>query len=116
MTIMVHSLVGAYAVAAEDGKRLHEEIHRIMKAEGGRINVYFDEVKVIATPFLNTAVGGLLEVMTPEELSDRINFSHLPKVGETVLRKVIENAKRFYHDPARREALDRVLWEQPDED
>lgn len=115
MTINVHDLVGPYAVAAEDGRRLHDEILKSMKAEGVRINVVFDGVAIIATPFLNVAVGGLLEQMTPEELRERINFAHLPPVGESALKKVIENAKRFYHEPARKEALERILWDLPDE-
>ena len=116
MTIKVHNLVGAFAVAAEDGRRLHEEILKNMKEEGVRINVLFDDVRVIATPFLNSAVGGLLEQMTPGELRDRINFAHLPPVGELALKKVIENAKRFYHEPDRREALDKILWDRPEDE
>jgi hypothetical protein len=74
------------------------------------IELEFNKVRVIATPFFNAAIGRLLKDVSPEELQKRISFKNLSPIGQKVLTNVVENAKQYYHgDPAAREALDRIL-------
>ena len=109
MVIKVFALSGEFAVATEDGTRLYDEMNSLL-AGTENIELDFNGVRVIATPFFNAAIGRLLKDVSPEELRKRISFNNLSPVGHQVLVKVVANAKQYYHgDPAAREALDRIL-------
>jgi hypothetical protein len=107
MTITVFTIIGEFAVAAEDGQRLYEKIVELLP-RGEHIDLDFARVRVLATPFFNAAIGRLLTEMSPEDLRRQVSFQHLPAVGQGVLSTVIENAK-YHSDPAAREALDKIL-------
>jgi STAS-like domain of unknown function (DUF4325) len=115
MTITIFDLIGEFAVAAEDGQRVYEQITAALPSQAA-IELDFSRVRVVATPFFNAAIGRLLKDVSPEDLHKRIFFKNLSTVGHQVLTKVIENAKQYYHgDPAAREALDKILIDHTEE-
>jgi hypothetical protein len=115
MTITVFEIVGEFAVAADDGQKLYELITDLLSGHE-HIDLEFNRVRVVATPFFNAAIGRLLKHVSPEDLYKRVSFKHLSSVGQQVLAKVVENAKQYYHgDPAAREALDKILIDHTEE-
>lgn len=114
MTINVFSIVGEFAVAADDGQRMYDEMTDKL-GSADLLELDFTGVRVIATPFFNVAIGRLLKDLEPEELKRRVVFKNLVLVGHDVLAKVIENSKQYYHNPAARKALDSILADHADD-
>jgi hypothetical protein len=108
MTLAVHSLVGPVCMTLQDGERVFEKIHPELKA-GRAVELDFAGVGVSASPFFNAAIGRLLQDIKPEALNNLLRISNLNDVGMTVLRRVIENSKEYYSNPALRDALDEIL-------
>jgi hypothetical protein len=114
MTINVRSIIGEFAVAADDGQRMFQKMTTLL-GSADVIELDFTGVRVIATPFFNAAIGRLLKDLPPEELHRKVTFSNLVPVGHDVLARVIENSKQYYSDPGAREALDRILADHTEE-
>src|SRR4051794_8999111 len=108
MEIRVAETIGPYGVAGDDGERLYALIHPALQ-EGVHVVVDFEGVTVLASPFLNAAIGRLLADIPAERLNAQLAIRHLPPSGAGTLQGVIENAHTYYTDPAARRALDDAL-------
>jgi hypothetical protein len=109
----VASLVGKYSMTSDDGETVYELIHPALKA-GQPTELDFAGVEVVASPFLNNAVGRLLEDTSPADLNRLLTIMNMSAPTLHLLRKVIENAKRYYSDPAARRAQDAVIQDVED--
>ena len=97
--ISVSSRVGGgICVAASDGKKVHNEIHKIITS-GNRAELSFFGVTRMTTAFLNAAVGQLYGEL-PEDtirkhLAAPVDYQdwHLDR-----LKMVVERAKVFFAD------------------
>ena len=58
----------------------------------------FTKVGVFASPFFNVAIGQLLRDIKSEDLNRLLKVSNMTPAGLAVLRRVIENSKRYYSD------------------
>jgi len=112
-TIQVHTLVGDNCITLEQGEPVYREVHRLL-SEGQTVQLDFAGVAVCASPFLNAAIGRLMKDFAPADLEKKLTVQHLTSVGTQLMRKVIENSQRYYHDPDARNALERILDEEVD--
>jgi STAS-like domain of unknown function (DUF4325) len=108
MHIRISDMVGEYAITAEDGDLVFQPVHEALVA-GEDVEVDFEGVAVFASPFFNAAIGRLLEDISQETLRARLRLHNLSSDGHDVVRRVIENAKGFYSDPNRRQAIENAL-------
>ncbi|MFN7209706.1 MAG: STAS-like domain-containing protein [Aggregatilineales bacterium] len=106
--ILLAEQIGKYCVTAEDGQRIYEQIHPLLSAQQ-HVQLDFAGVQIVASPFLNMAVGQLLRDLDPATLNTYLKFENLLSGFKPILRRVIENAKRYYADPAYRAAVESVL-------
>lgn len=115
MRLVIRDMIGGEdAITPEDGQRVYDEIHPALnKAESVQLD--FTGVKVFASPFFNAAVGQLMKDLKPDDLNRLLRLENLAPAGVSVLRRVIENAKRYYAEPNYREAQIRVLKEMSEE-
>jgi len=110
MTYSVCGSVGEYGITAADGQKVYDAIHPELK--GGRpVVMDFGGVAVVASPFLNAAIGSLLEDVPVEDLNRLLDIRNLSPVGSSVLRRVVENSKQYYHNADTRRAVDDMLTE-----
>jgi hypothetical protein len=106
--IRLSEQIGKYCVTVEDGQRIYKLIHPLLSTKQ-TVQLDFAGVQIVASPFLNAAVGQLLRDLDSETLNAHLKFENLASSFKPILRRVIENAKRYYSDPAYRAAVEAVL-------
>lgn len=106
--VEVRKLIGENCITLEDGETVYRLIHPELVARHP-IDVDFMGVEVYASPFLNAALGRLLEDLKPEVLNDLLKIHGMSGEGHALLVRVIENAKRYYSDPSVREAVNTAV-------
>jgi len=94
MKISVIDIAGRNAVSSKDGETLYNEIMRNIDVD--RIELDFEGVEIFSTPFFNLGIGRLLERLSTDELNKKLEFQHLSNLGFQTLRRVIDNAKKYY--------------------
>jgi hypothetical protein len=109
MKIDIVKLVGPLCLTAEDGERVQGEIvEQLRQPSSHPVEVDFAGVRVLASPFLNAAVGSLVRDRSPEELNKRMRFLNLSADNAALVRRVIANAREYFANPAVRKILDEV--------
>jgi hypothetical protein len=106
----VREITGSFAITPENGQKLYEQIYPVLLA-GKDIELDFDGIKVFASAFFNFAVGQLLKDLSPDALNQQLYITGLNDNGQNVLRRVIENAKRYYSEPNYQKAVNSVMEE-----
>ncbi len=106
-SLRITEVVGSsICVSIEDGTRLHDEIVAAF-SRGEAVTLSFDGVGRLTTAFLNAAVGQLYNEYNPEQLRALL---HPPVAASPdqlgLLKKVVDNAKRFFAD---RERIDDIV-------
>ena len=111
MKIKVRDLVGEVCMTFDDGVKLHEAYRPAFDA-GEAVELDFADTRIFVSQFFNAAVGLLLEKHSLDEVRERLKFTNLPEAAKNPLRRSVENAERYFKDPAYRKALDKVLSAQ----
>jgi hypothetical protein len=111
MKIEVHALVGEDCITLDDGQKVYVQILPELKA-GRPVEVDFQGVEVFASPFFNAAFGQLLRDFPGDDLNRLLEVTNLNPVGMSVLRRVIENSKKYFSDKKYRRIVDKVLDKQ----
>lgn len=111
MKIDVHKIIGENCITLEDGQKIFDLIHPELTV-GNAVELDFENVTVLASPFLNAAIGRLLKDIKPSNLNRLLKITNLVPTGLAVLRRVIENSKEYYSNPNVRKAVDEILFEQ----
>ncbi|PJF36065.1 MAG: hypothetical protein CUN49_07395 [Candidatus Thermofonsia Clade 1 bacterium] len=112
--IQLAEQIGKYCVTVQDGQRVYAQIYPLLKA-AQPVQLDFAGVQVVASPFLNVAVGRLLRDFDSETLNKLLKFENLAVGFKPILRRVIENAKRYYADPKYREAVEAVITKREED-
>jgi len=110
MKILVRAIVGEDAITLEDGQAVYDQIHPELRA-GRAVELDFEGVGVFASPFFNAAIGQLLKDLEANDLKRLLRVENLNEVGAALMRRVIENAQRYYSSGDYRAAQARVLQE-----
>ena len=109
MNVMIRDLIGGEdAITAEAGEQVHAAIQPTL-GQGQPVELDFAGMTTFASLFFNAAIGRLLADHSADRLRELLNIRNLAPVGETILRRVIDNAKRYYSEPNYRKAQERVL-------
>ncbi|MEX0268051.1 STAS-like domain-containing protein [Leptolyngbyaceae cyanobacterium UHCC 1019] len=95
MNYQVFNITGEYAIAADGRQKIYDQIHAELLA-GNSVELDFARVKVFASAFFNFAIGQLLKDMSLHNLNRLLHLANLSSNGQTVLERVIANAKRYY--------------------
>ncbi|MCI5130678.1 MAG: DUF4325 domain-containing protein [Candidatus Electrothrix sp. EH2] len=114
MRTSIHDLIGANCITLDDGQQVYKTIHPELTA-GLPVELDFDQVEIFASPFFNAAIGQLLKDIAPDDLNRLLAFHGLNSNGQAVMRRVIENSKRYYNEPEFRKNLDDIFLEQSKE-
>jgi hypothetical protein len=111
MKIEIRTLLGKNCMTREDGQIVYDRIHAELLAEHS-IELDFEGVEIFASPFFNFAIGQLLKDIEPDSLNRLLKISNLNSVGKPILKRVIENSKKYYSDSEYRSKVDKVIEEQ----
>jgi hypothetical protein len=107
MKIDIVGLVGPLCITTEDGELIREQIvDQLQRPSGAAVEVDFAGVRVLASPFLNAAVGGLVRDRSADELNKRMRFLNLSGENAALVRRVIANAREYFANPAVKKIID----------
>lgn len=108
ITINVVNVIGdVYGVEAGDGQKVYELIAKAFK-EKKKVILSFQNVEMLTTAFLNTAVGQLYKDFSESDIKDNLSVSEISNSGKVALKRVVDTAKLYYKDP---EAMQRSINE-----
>lgn len=116
MNISVKEIIGVNCVTPEDGDKLYQLIKpKLIKQE--LVTVDFENVSVFASPFFNMSIGRLLSDIKPEDLNQFLQIKGLDPDDMMVLRRVIENSKKYYlSNKPEQEKYNKLVQQQLEED
>ena len=107
-TINIVNTVGdVYCVEAEDGQKVFDLITKAF-SEDHKVVLSFQNVEMLTTAFLNTAIGQLYKDYSEEFIRENLSVIDISESGKVSLKRVVITAKLFYKDP---EAMQRSIHE-----
>ena len=113
VTIRVFDIVGGpLCVSAEDGQRVHDKIVPLLR-DNQKMVLSFEQVETLISAFLNAAIGQLYGEFREDRIRELITVRDLDEEDTSVLKRVIENAKRYFAD---RPAADKAWKEEVGDD
>jgi STAS-like domain of unknown function (DUF4325) len=110
MTYKIYEITGEYATDADSGQELHDLIHPQLLSDNS-VELDFTGVNIFASAFFNFAIGQLLKDMSADNLNHHLKITNLSADGSTLLKRIIDNSKRYYSDPQYQNAVDTVIEE-----
>jgi hypothetical protein len=110
--IDVFNIVGnSFCVEATDGQKVFEMIAKTFK-EKKNVKLSFQNVEMLTSAFLNTAVGQLYRDFPEEEIKMGISVEGMAPEDMALLKRVTDTAKLFYKNPARMEkSINEIMGE-----
>ncbi len=96
ITIKVADLIGSpLCISAEDGQKVFDKIEEFLK-DGRNVIISFDRVSMLISLFLNVAIGQLYGSFSEDEIRAKIQVEGLSGDDMELLKRVVDNAKRYY--------------------
>lgn len=112
ITINVFNTVGnSFCVDAEDGQKVYALLQKALN-EGKKVIISFQNVEMLTSAFLNTAVGQVYRDFNEEIIKSSLKAEYLSSEDMALLKRVIDTAKLYYKDPERMEkSINEILGE-----
>lgn len=108
VTIKIVNTIGdVYGVEAEDGEKVFKLIAKAF-LDKKKVDLSFQNIEMLTTAFLNTAVGQLYRDFTEDFIKENLKVSDVTESGKVALKRVVDTAKLYYKDP---EAMQRSINE-----
>jgi hypothetical protein len=104
---IVNTIGDVYGVEAEDGQRVFDLVVKAFN-DKKKVNLSFQNIEMLTTAFLNTAVGQLYKDYSESFIKESLKVSEISESGLVALKRVVDTAKLFYKDP---DALKRSIDE-----
>jgi len=95
--INVYELIGySAAILLSDGEILHKQIKKVLDKENTILILDFNNISIIASEFLNIAIGQLYGEYEHSILAKRLTIDNLADEDLETLKRVIDNAKNYF--------------------
>jgi RNA binding exosome subunit len=100
--INVVNIVGStFCVDTDDGEKIFAAVHNALK-ENKKVLISFQNVEMLTSAFLNTAIGQLYRGdFSDEFIKNSLSIEDLELEDKALLKRVVETAKLYYKDPER---------------
>ena len=110
--VNVFNIVGsAFCVDADDGQLVYNVIKKNL-LEVNKIILSFQNVEMITSAFLNTAIGQLYGEFEENQIKSNLSVENISPEDITLLKRVVETAKLYYKNPERmQKSIDDILGE-----
>lgn len=95
MRINVYEIIGDKCMTLKDGEIIYKKIKESLDKQQKMI-IDYTNVKIFSSPFFNTAMGQLYGSYESDILNRYIEIKNLSSLGSSILKKVVENAKKYY--------------------
>lgn len=109
---MVYQIVGSeICVEADDGKKVCDVICEFLRKKQPII-LSFENVEMLTSAFLNTAIGVLYKNFSEDEVKTLLKVENLSPTDTMLLKRVVDTAKLYYKDPERMEKSVKEILEE----
>ena len=108
MRIIIKEKCDEFCLLIEDGKKIYDIVLPSVK-NGVNIELDFEGVTVFSSPFFHSALGSILEYVSYEDFNKFVKIINLHESGKNLLKRVMEDSRRYYTDKNYRNALDSAL-------
>lgn len=110
--INVVNVIGdVFGVEADDGQKVFDLIIKVFD-DKKRVYLSFENIEMLTTAFLNTAVGQLYKDYSESFIRANLEVADLSDSGKIALKRVVETAKLYYRDPdALGKSIDDIIGE-----
>ena len=96
--LKIYNIVGSQlCIEAEDGQKVYTLIKKGFD-EGKKIILSFQNVSMITTAFLNTAIGQLYRDYKEEKIKSSLEVVNIDQDDARRIKRVTDTAKVFYKD------------------
>ena len=114
--LKIYNIVGSeFCVEAEDGEKVFMLISKALK-EQKKVEISFQNVELLTTAFLNSAIGKLYKDFSEEAIKSALSVKDITQSGAVSLKRVVETAKAFYKNPdALRESVNKIMEDRNDD-
>jgi len=111
--INIFNTVGnAFCVDSDDGEVIFRLIEKAMQEEK-KIKLSFQNVEMLTSAFLNTAIGQLYRDFEEEQIQSSLSVESMLPEDQALLKRVTTTAKLFYNDPDKmQKSIDEILGEE----
>jgi len=92
------------AITTEDGILVFNAIKKALE-NGQKVNIDFQNIKTIITPFLNAAIGQLYGQFSKEAIESSLTYTGLSEDDKKLLKLVEERAISYFKNKANVEAI-----------
>ena len=110
MKFEILKIAGPNCVTLDQGQLVYELVRPHIGA-GTAVELDCRDVKVIASPFFNAAIGQLIRDFPPEELMTLLHVEGLTEPNRSLLQLVVENSREYYGDLEAKKIVDAMLEE-----
>ena len=94
--IYIVNIIGdTRAMLPEDGQKVFEVIVKAFN-DKKKVMLSFQNIEMLNTAFLNTAVGQLYKDYTEDFIKENLRVSDISESGKVALKRVVDTAKLFY--------------------
>ncbi|MEA3450842.1 MAG: STAS-like domain-containing protein [Bacteroidota bacterium] len=111
--INIFQIVGSeIAVSSEKGNDVFEKIDRALQ-EDMSVVIDFENIKILTTAFLNSAIGQLYSRYTSDKLKSKLSVSNIFDSDKMLIKKVTDRAKEYF---ANKSDIDSILKDALNDD
>lgn len=109
-TISIINTIGdVYGVEVDEGQKVFDLIQKAFSKKH-KVVLNFQNMEMLTTAFLNTAVGQLYKDYSEEFIKEFLSVSEMTNSGKVALKRVVETAKLYYKDPeAMQQSINDIL-------
>ena len=115
MKVNIFEMVGPNCGSYEDGDKIYNIIYPEVK-KGNKVQLDFTKIRVLASPFLNAAIGHLLQDIPIEVLKERLEILNVSVDGLVVINRVIDNSITYYANAKNKKIVDDTFRDKASED
>lgn len=98
VNINIFEIIGSnVAVSSDAGQKIFNIIDKAL-TQDYIVNLNFNNINLLTTAFLNTAIGQLYSKHTSKYLQKHLKLSNILNEDKLLLKKVTDRAKEYFHD------------------
>lgn len=106
---IVNVIGDVFGVEAEDGQKVFNLIVKSFN-DNKKVNLSFQNIEMLTTAFLNTAVGQLYKDYSEIFIRENLKVTDISESGKVSLKRVVDTAKLYYNDAdALKRSIDEII-------
>ena len=110
---MLEVVGGPLCVASSDGQKIYDRLAAALKADR-HVVISFNKVTTLTAAFLNAAIGQLYGTFSEEKIRSLLKVGNVESDDLALLKRVVDNAKRYFKDPQKFDQVVRETLEDKD--